>query len=209
VTSIGKEAFSRCPGLVSITIPNSVTSIGAQAFENCSGLTSVTIPNSVTIINENTFHGCSNLTSIIIPDGVKIIYGNAFSGCSSLTSITLPKSVISVGANALKNCSSLSSVTCYAENVPGTGPNAFSGVPQSMSTLHVPESAVDLYKAAAQWKDFGTIVGFDPTAVDELKASSAKDGENAPIYDLNGRRLIEKPKSGYYIQGGKKYYVEK
>ena len=32
---------------------------------------------------------------------------------------------------------------------------------------------------------------------------------NAPIYDLNGRRLTEKPKSGYYIQGGKKYFVEK
>jgi hypothetical protein len=28
------------------------------------------------------------------------------------------------------------------------------------------------------------------------------------IYDLSGRRLSEKPKSGYYIQGGKKYYVE-
>ena len=41
---------------------------------------------------------------------------------------------------------------------------------------------------------------------------SAEDGTfdaNAPIYDLNGRRLTEKPKSGYYIQGGKKYFVEK
>ena len=41
---------------------------------------------------------------------------------------------------------------------------------------------------------------------------SAEDGTfdaNAPIYDLNGRRLSKKPKSGYYIQGGKKYFVEK
>ena len=36
---------------------------------------------------------------------------------------------------------------------------------------------------------------------------SAEDGTfdtNGP--DLNGRRLTEKPKSGYYIQGGKKYW---
>jgi hypothetical protein len=47
------------------------------------------------------------------------------------------------------------------------------------------------------------------TAVEELKPKNIlKANENAPIYDLNGRRLTEKPKSGYYIQGGKKYYVE-
>lgn len=28
------------------------------------------------------------------------------------------------------------------------------------------------------------------------------------IFDLKGRRLSEKPESGYYIQGGKKYYTK-
>ena len=35
VTSIGNEAFYRCSGLTSITIPNSVTSIGDYAFYDC------------------------------------------------------------------------------------------------------------------------------------------------------------------------------
>ena len=31
---------------------------------------------------------------------------------------------------------------------------------------------------------------------------------NAPIYDLMGRRLQQKPTNGYYIQGGKKFFVK-
>lgn len=31
---------------------------------------------------------------------------------------------------------------------------------------------------------------------------------NAPIYDLMGRRLLQKPSNGYYIQGGKKYLAQ-
>lgn len=41
VTSIGEQAFYRCEGLTSITIPNTVTSIGSAAFYSCTRLTSV------------------------------------------------------------------------------------------------------------------------------------------------------------------------
>ncbi len=45
-TYIGKEAFSCCSLLESITIPNSVTYIGSEAFESCSSLKSVTFENT-------------------------------------------------------------------------------------------------------------------------------------------------------------------
>ena len=42
VTSIGKEAFSNCRGLTSVTISNSVTNIGDLAFNGCWGLKKLT-----------------------------------------------------------------------------------------------------------------------------------------------------------------------
>ena len=64
-------AFANCPGLTSVTIPNSVKSIGDWAFWKCIALTSVTIPNSVKSIGEGAFAHCSGLQSIIIPPGTK------------------------------------------------------------------------------------------------------------------------------------------
>ena len=57
-------AFSRCTGLTSITIPDSVTSIGTNAFSSCRSLTSIIIPNSVTSIGGGAFSGCRSLTRV-------------------------------------------------------------------------------------------------------------------------------------------------
>ena len=50
--------------MTSVTIPNSVTSVGREAFYGCSGLISVTIPNSVKVIYENAFSECPNLENV-------------------------------------------------------------------------------------------------------------------------------------------------
>ena len=161
VTSIGSQAFSDCRSLTSITIPNSVTSIGGYAFRNCSGLTSITIPNSVTSIVNYTFYACSNLTSITIPNSVTSIGIQAFYNCSSLTCITIPNSVTSIWSKAFQNCPQLTDVYCYAETVPGTDATAFDGSYINYVTLHVPESAIENYKATAPWSGFQKFVSIE------------------------------------------------
>ena len=82
------------------------------------------------------------------------------------------------------------------------------GIP-SQATLYVYEDVIDAYRVTSPWSEFGQILPIDPLAVEEVKSNkNLKANDNAPIYDLMGRRLQQKPASGYYIQGGKKFFVK-
>ncbi len=158
VTSIGDEAFRDCTGLTSIEIGNSVTSIGNNAFRECSGLTSIEIPNSVTNIGSGAFYGCSGLTSITIPNSVTRIGNNAFQNCRGLTNVTIGTGVERIDSEAFAKCENLTDVYCLATSVPSTDATAFNESYPEYMTLHVPEEAIDCYKATAPWSSFGTVV---------------------------------------------------
>lgn len=89
VTSIGYKAFSDCPKLFTVTIPESVTSIDYNAFYWCEDLTSVNLPRNLTDIGMTAFQGCFSLTTITIPEHVASIGYGAFSECSELTAINV------------------------------------------------------------------------------------------------------------------------
>jgi hypothetical protein len=114
VSEIGKEVFSGCKNLSSITLPEGVTNIGEKAFFFCTNLNSITLPDSVTSIGDGAFSGCTRLTSITLPEGVTSIGDSAFSGCN-LTSITLPEGITSIGGGAFK-CRELGSISVDANN---------------------------------------------------------------------------------------------
>ena len=55
----------------------------------------------------------------------------------------------------------------------------------------------------------------NPTGIDTLQSDEAEDSatqtvshDDTAIYDLNGHRMQHKPAHGFYIQGGKKYFVK-
>ena len=114
VTAIGSSAFSKCSGLISVTIPDSVTVIDISAFCHCINLMNIMIPDSVKSINVEAFRECYSLTSVTIPESVTSIGAYAFHSCSSLTSIAIPKSMRNIGMGAFGYCSSLTSVTIPA-----------------------------------------------------------------------------------------------
>ncbi len=193
VTSIGEKIeengyfgggyegpFQNCTSLTSITIPSSVTSIGVNAFGSCSGLTSITIPNSVTSICSYAFSGCTGLTSITIPNSVMKIWVGAFAFCTDLTSITIGNNEhLNISWDVFGGCESLESVTCYAETPPmitlyedededgnPLKAGAFYGDELSEMKLYVPAKAIEQYKKAEEWKDFGQIIPIGATSIE-------------------------------------------
>ena len=199
----------------SITIPATVTyegvtcsvkNIGDEAFRRCRSLTSITIPEGVTSIETLSFSGCSSLTSINIPESVTSIGYSAFYGCSRLTTIVLPKSVTYIGYEAFANCSELTDVYCNAEEIPYTATKAFHESNIENTTLHVPASALDSYRATAPWSEFGNIVALtdEEMGIEQLTMDNAR----ITIYDLHGRRVATPTKDGIYIVDGKKVMVK-
>ena len=169
ITSIGRNTFSGCTSLTSITIPDSVTeigygvfmdcssltsiifnensnleSIGIYAFDNCSSLNSITIPNKVTNISRDAFRNCESLKSIEIPDSVTSIGNFAFSSCSSLTSITFNENskLETIGNAAFHDCISLTSIT-IPDSVTEIGTGVFMDC-SSLTSITIPDSVTEI-----------------------------------------------------------------
>jgi hypothetical protein len=172
-----------------VVIPENVTSIGKYTFFGCSGLKSVTIGNSVTGIANYAFECCSGLKSVTIGNSVTNIGREAFCECTGLTSVTIGSGVSSIGHYAFWKCSSLESVTCLTKSVPTTGSYIFEDVPQKSATLYVPTSALNAYKTASQWKEFGkildiaTVINFADANVKAICVTN---------WDKNGNGELEK-----------------
>ena len=177
VKGIGNEAFGGCWYITSLTIPNSVTNIGYGITAACPSLISIVVENGNMIydsrencnaIIETTTNiliaGCQNT---IIPNSITGIGDLAFHACFTLTSITIPNSVTSIGREVFVLCESLTTVICKAIEVPKLGSNVFKDMPLSGATLYVRAQSLDDYKAADQWKDFGTILPTEEEAPED------------------------------------------
>lgn len=111
VNEISATAFSACPNVTTVTIPNSVIEVKANTFENCKNLTNVLLPNTLTTIGDAAFKGCESMTSITIPNSVTTIGNNAFESCKKLAVVTLSNTLATIGNAAFKGCGSLREIT--------------------------------------------------------------------------------------------------
>ncbi len=152
VTGISYAAFLGCPGLLSVTIPNSVTSIGDDAFNGCGSLASITIPSSVTSIGSGAFEGCRSLTSLVVEEGnpqydsrddcnaiINTTNNILIAGCQNTV---IPSDVTSIGDGAFNGCGDLTSIT-IPSSVTSIGRNAFY-LCTSLTSINIPSSVTSI-----------------------------------------------------------------
>jgi hypothetical protein len=68
--SIGPKAFSYCPALRSVELPEGIESIGPSAFMRCGALKHVNFPDTLVSLGERAFYGTS-LTAVSIPASLR------------------------------------------------------------------------------------------------------------------------------------------
>lgn len=179
-------AFQNCWNLTGLELPAALQEIGPSNFHSCKGLTSVEVPRSVETLGISSFYGCSALSGVKLHTGLKHIMASAFSMCPELTSSTLPATVYTIGSAAFFNDTKITSFTCKGTKPAGVyNDNVFKSI-CTTCTLYVPESSIDLYKAATGWKTF-TKIARDTDAVTVLEGDDAE--EVAVYYTLTGVRV--------------------
>ena len=77
---IADYAFSECPALTRVYMPNSVTAIGIRAFRSCPELEYVELPDSLIAVGYQAFSGCPKIQLFDFPSTLKSVGISAFSG---------------------------------------------------------------------------------------------------------------------------------
>lgn len=151
--------YSTSSKITSFTFGDSVQTIPAYLCKHMSRLETIIIPATVTSIGQCAFQYCSSLKAFEFPQGIKTVATSVLEGCTALQSVIIPSSVTAINTDAFYNCSGLQAIYNYAFTPQSIVARTVNGVNKSTCILYVPMDYIDLYQAAAVWKDFLNIVG--------------------------------------------------
>ncbi len=96
----------------------------------------------------------NEMEELVIGNSVTAIGANAFAGIETLKKVSIGESVKTIGEQAFFNCVNLETIFNYRPTPTNAYSNAFDGVDKFECTLYVLPSSIDMYKAAAVWRDF-------------------------------------------------------
>ena len=96
----------------------------------------------------------NEMEELVIGNSVTAIGANAFAGIETLKKVSIGESVKTIGEQAFYNCVNLETIFNYRPTPTNTYSNAFDGVDKFECALYVLPSSIDMYKAAAVWRDF-------------------------------------------------------
>ena len=96
----------------------------------------------------------NEMTELVIGNSVTAVGTNAFAGIETLTKVSIGESVKTIGEQAFYNCVNMETIYNYRATPTNTYSSAFDGVDKFECKLYVLANSIDLYKAAAVWRDF-------------------------------------------------------
>lgn len=126
VTGIGREAFSGCDGITSVTIPASVKEIDDCAFDGCTSVAKVFYKGQATEWYAIAFGDAAanplsagaslvisgaTVTNLVVPGTVTGIGCGQFAGCSTIEEVNMGTNVTAIGNEAFGGCKNLWRVT--------------------------------------------------------------------------------------------------
>ena len=159
VIQIGDSAFYGLTSLKSIKFSKNLSTIGAYAFSGCSSLGVVSLPENLETIGYYAFYNCESLKTIFIPDSVNDIAYYAFANCYNVANVTIGAGVKSIGNCAFYGCCKYSGAIYLKAMTP---PQIGGSIWYTTIDIHVPRSAVNIYKSNDSWRLYNQwIVGYD------------------------------------------------
>ncbi len=109
-SSIGAYAISKCPNLISISIPSSIKQIQTGAFSGCENLISVEIDEGVSLIGSYAFMYCHALKEVKFPHSVSTLSEGLFGDCRALERVEIPVEVQEIEEDVFSFCTKLKSL---------------------------------------------------------------------------------------------------
>jgi hypothetical protein len=153
VLRIGSYAFMGCASLATADLGSGVTELPVGAFYGCAALESVTLPDALVSVGENAFNACASLAALDLGDRLATMAYRAVSGCDALVRLELPASLTRMDPAAVVSCDELVEIVMLASTPPTVdGSGAAVTDCAKLTSIFVPSSAVDAYKAAAGWR---------------------------------------------------------
>ena len=151
MTIIGESAFENCSSLRDAELPEGVNVLLPRVFKHCKNLSAVSLPPALTGIGKEAFRECISLATIDLGKGVTTIGDNALRE-TAITTLVLPETVTVVGKKVAEKCKNLNLIQCHAVQPP-----KLEGVSNNKVELQVPDTSVQAYKSAKNWKNFKNI----------------------------------------------------
>ena len=183
VTSINRNAFDSCTGLVRATIPNPVSSLDENIFKGCTSLTSFTAGTDLRSIGNNCFQDCVALSEVSLNDRLTTIGGYAFQNCAALETIVLPDSVTSIGTYAFQKDAALKNVT-LSSGLTQIPSYAFANC-TSMMELEIP-GGVTTIKDHAFYQDTKLKTFVIPASVSKIEDNAFSYPTTTTVYGVSG-----------------------